>query len=123
MRSDIIAVGQNGQARRADVSAGRSGNVINHNARRRRCCLNRSSEQDHQRENIQRDGGLIFSFSHTFTENKLPHRSFSGDLKIVGGRERIRTSGRVTPTSDFESDAFNHSATLPASGRFVIHFQ
>ena len=31
-----------------------------------------------------------------------------------GGRERIRTSGRVTPTPDFESGAFNHSATLPA---------
>ena len=32
-----------------------------------------------------------------------------------GGRERIRTSGRVTPTPDFESGAFNHSATLPFS--------
>ena len=31
----------------------------------------------------------------------------------VGGRERIRTSGRLTPTPDFESGAFNHSATLP----------
>ncbi len=31
----------------------------------------------------------------------------------TGGRERIRTSGRVTPTPDFESGAFNHSATLP----------
>src|SRR6267378_8457761 len=30
-----------------------------------------------------------------------------------GGRERIRTSGRITPTPDFESGAFNHSATLP----------
>ena len=38
------------------------------------------------------------------------------DQTKIGGRERIRTSGRVTPTSDFESDAFNHSATLPASG-------
>lgn len=34
---------------------------------------------------------------------------------MFGGRERIRTSGWVTPSSDFESDAFNHSATLPAS--------
>jgi hypothetical protein len=32
----------------------------------------------------------------------------------VGGRERIRTSGRLTPAPDFESGAFNHSATLPA---------
>ena len=31
----------------------------------------------------------------------------------IGGRERIRTSGSLTTTSDFESDAFNHSATLP----------
>ena len=31
-----------------------------------------------------------------------------------GGRERIRTSGRIAPTPDFESGAFNHSATLPA---------
>ncbi len=30
-----------------------------------------------------------------------------------GGRERIRTSGTVTRTPDFESGAFNHSATLP----------
>ena len=32
-----------------------------------------------------------------------------------GGRERIRTSGTVARTSDFESGAFNHSATLPTS--------
>src|SRR2546423_15044520 len=32
----------------------------------------------------------------------------------TGGRERIRTSGRIAPTPDFESGAFNHSATLPA---------
>ena len=36
------------------------------------------------------------------------------DDNQVGGRERIRTSGRLTPTPDFESGAFNHSATLPA---------
>src|SRR5438034_946987 len=35
------------------------------------------------------------------------------NLALAGGRERIRTSGRVTPTPDFESGAFNHSATLP----------
>ena len=34
-----------------------------------------------------------------------------------GGRERIRTSGRLTPTPDFESGAFNHSATLPHGAR------
>ena len=35
------------------------------------------------------------------------------NVSEVGGRERIRTSGRLTPTPDFESGAFNHSATLP----------
>ncbi len=30
-----------------------------------------------------------------------------------GGRGGIRTHGRVAPTPDFESGAFNHSATLP----------
>jgi hypothetical protein len=35
-------------------------------------------------------------------------------LAKVGGRERIRTSDRLSPTPDFESGAFNHSATLPA---------
>ena len=30
-----------------------------------------------------------------------------------GGRGGIRTHGTVTRTSDFESGAFNHSATLP----------
>jgi hypothetical protein len=34
-----------------------------------------------------------------------------------GGRGGIRTHGRVTPTPDFESGAFNHSATLPAQAR------
>src|ERR1017187_7877128 len=30
-----------------------------------------------------------------------------------GGRGGIRTHGSLATTSDFESDAFNHSATLP----------
>ena len=34
-------------------------------------------------------------------------------LIINGGRGGIRTHGEVTPTPDFESGAFNHSATLP----------
>ena len=37
-----------------------------------------------------------------------------------GGRERIRTSGTVTRTPDFESGAFNHSATLPANAADVL---
>jgi hypothetical protein len=32
----------------------------------------------------------------------------------AGGEGGIRTPGRVTPTSDFESGAFNHSATSPS---------
>ena len=39
---------------------------------------------------------------------------------VVGGRERIRTSGRIAPTPDFESGAFNHSATLPAFNNGLI---
>jgi hypothetical protein len=31
-----------------------------------------------------------------------------------GGRGGIRTHGSLATTSDFESGAFNHSATLPA---------
>ena len=34
-------------------------------------------------------------------------------FKRVGGRGGIRTHGTVARTSDFESGAFNHSATLP----------
>ena len=49
--------------------------------------------------------------------NSLPYRFnvlVVGALsEEVGGRERIRTSGRIAPTPDFESGAFNHSATLP----------
>src|ERR1035437_6733431 len=36
-----------------------------------------------------------------------------GGFKRVGGRGGIRTHGTVARTSDFESGAFNHSATLP----------
>ena len=35
-------------------------------------------------------------------------------LRTNGGRGGIRTHGRIAPTPDFESGAFNHSATLPA---------
>lgn len=36
-----------------------------------------------------------------------------GGLKFVGGGGGIRTPGRVSPTSVFKTDAFNHSATPP----------
>src|SRR5437879_12176154 len=39
-----------------------------------------------------------------------------------GGRERIRTSGRIAPTPDFESGAFNHSATLPSVNQSEGYF-
>ena len=35
------------------------------------------------------------------------------ELWANGGRGGIRTHGWVTPSPDFESGAFNHSATLP----------
>jgi hypothetical protein len=41
--------------------------------------------------------------------------------QMNGGRGGIRTPGRIAPTSDFESDAFNHSATLPAVRRTLNH--
>jgi len=34
-------------------------------------------------------------------------------IRNIGGRGGIRTHERVTPSPDFESGAFNHSATLP----------
>src|SRR6188474_3114804 len=37
-----------------------------------------------------------------------------------GGRGGIRTHGRVAPTSDFESGALNHSATLPCCARVAV---
>src|SRR6266481_1217448 len=41
--------------------------------------------------------------------------------QIDGGRGGIRTHGRIAPTPDFESGAFNHSATLPLeSTRLLI---
>ena len=36
------------------------------------------------------------------------------DARTVGGRGGIRTHVRIAPKPDFESGAFNHSATLPA---------
>ena len=37
----------------------------------------------------------------------------------LGGRGGIRTHGRLAPTPDFESGAFNHSATLPAGAKRI----
>ena len=38
-----------------------------------------------------------------------------------GGRGGIRTHGSLATTPDFESGAFNHSATLPIYEKFGIH--
>ena len=38
-------------------------------------------------------------------------------LVKYGGRGGIRTHGSLATTSDFESDAFNHSATLPITAQ------
>ena len=39
--------------------------------------------------------------------------SFQTSTLIYGGEGGIRTHGKIAPTSDFESGAFNHSATSP----------
>ena len=36
---------------------------------------------------------------------------------VIGGETGIRTLGRRKPTSVFETDAFDHSATSPQQGR------
>ena len=53
----------------------------------------------------------------SFCEFLYPHETHETIVKI-GGRGGIRTHGRVAPTSDFESDAFNHSATLPLRSNY-----
>src|ERR1035438_7044554 len=40
-----------------------------------------------------------------------------GGQQVVGGRGGIRTHVRIAPKPDFESGAFNHSATLPLRRR------
>src|SRR5207245_2421799 len=44
---------------------------------------------------------------------KSPHLLILLVVGEIGGRGGIRTHGAVTRTPDFESGAFNHSATLP----------
>jgi hypothetical protein len=45
---------------------------------------------------------------------------FTGDFIIKNGEERIRTSVRCDPKADFESAAFNHSATSPEAQKAII---
>ena len=42
---------------------------------------------------------------------------FWGPFCFTGGEGGIRTHGRLTPTPDFESGTFDHSATSPEVGR------
>ena len=44
-------------------------------------------------------------------EKKKPLRA---GVSMYGGEGGIRTLGRLTPTPDFESGTFDHSATSPA---------
>ena len=48
------------------------------------------------------------------TRRLLPRSSAKFRPNQTGGRGGIRTPGELSSTSDFESGAFNHSATLPA---------
>ena len=41
--------------------------------------------------------------------------------RLSGGRGGIRTHVRIAPKPDFESGAFNHSATLPAGSKCLNH--
>ncbi len=45
--------------------------------------------------------------------------TYSSKDFLFGGGGGIRTLGRVTPTPDFESGTFDHSATPPDLLRFV----
>ena len=58
-------------------------------------------------------------FTGTFTGTCLLWLRHPIENKHVkdGGRGGIRTHGTVARTPDFESGAFNHSATLPGAGK------
>jgi hypothetical protein len=40
---------------------------------------------------------------------------------VNNGEERIRTSGYIAASSDFKSDAIDHSATSPKEALFELH--
>jgi hypothetical protein len=63
---------------------------------------------------LEQSGTALVSFESAITGCCNFGRFFRKCLIIkVGGRGGIRTHGTVARTSDFESGAFNHSATLP----------
>ena len=56
----------------------------------------------------------IHGLSQAFPDRLTFTSGFDEKLTLPnGGRGGIRTHGRIAPTPDFESGAFNHSATLP----------
>ena len=52
------------------------------------------------------------SWSRIMSIDKQINNKIKGDLHD-GGEGGIRTHGRLTPTPDFESGTFDHSATSP----------
>ena len=63
---------------------------------------------------------LFFNGAQTLTLRRLSQSLKSGINRkksvnriVTGGRGGIRTHGSLATTPDFESGAFNHSATLP----------
>ena len=67
---------------------------------------------------IQRNTHLYAENSlwvHLWVESyrhKKTHKNH-GFFYLIGGERGIRTLDRLTPTPDFESGTFNHSATSP----------
>ena len=55
----------------------------------------------------------IFTGNHCVLSPPKKPKKLNSRALGNGGRGGIRTHGRIAPTPDFESGAFNHSATLP----------
>ena len=60
--------------------------------------------------------GLPSAFQNRLRDEMMP----SWLTSFAGGEGGIRTLGCLSTTSDFESGAFNHSATLPAVSYLLI---
>jgi hypothetical protein len=59
-----------------------------------------------------------------FAADSIPRvsafRAGRDNVLLDGGRGGIRTHVRIAPKPDFESGAFNHSATLPAVAEMIV---
>ena len=68
---------------------------------------------------LEKGRGVTSGVTGVFAPSRGNQAAFPSTAQTIdgqcvnGGRGGIRTHGTVTRTSDFESDAFNHSATLP----------